>query len=245
MICLFRISRDLFGKASECAILAPSPSCEYDPDMAFEDLRQDYEGAPLHKGDCASDPMDQFQSWMDQAVAAGIEMANAMTLATVDADGAPHARIVLLKDVDARGFVFFTNYQSHKGNELAACNKASLLFWWHAMTRQIRIEGTVEKVSPQESDAYFSTRPRESNLAAIASPQSRPIADRKALEGLIADVKAAATDEELRRPEHWGGYRLRPSKLEFWQGRPDRSHDRIEYSRLTDTGGWSIARLCP
>jgi pyridoxamine 5'-phosphate oxidase len=212
--------------------------------MAFEDLRQDYEGAPLHKADCAADPLAQFESWMDQAVRTGIEMANAMTLATVDADGAPHARIVLLKEVEARGFVFFTNYESHKGDELAANDKASLLFWWHAMSRQIRIEGTTQKVSPQESDAYFRTRPRESNLAAIASPQSREIENRDALEAMIAEVRQARAGEELRRPKHWGGYRLEPTKLEFWQGRPDRSHDRIEY-RLADSGSWSLSRLCP
>jgi pyridoxamine 5'-phosphate oxidase len=217
--------------------------CEYDPDMAFEDLRQDYEGAPFQMADCAPDPVVQFESWMAQAVAAGIEMANAMTLATVDDEGAPHARIVLLKDVDARGFVFFTNYESHKGNELAVCNKASLLFWWHAMTRQVRIEGIVEKVSSEESDAYFRTRPRESNLAAIASPQSRPIENREALETLISDVRQASDGEELQRPAHWGGYRVKPTKLEFWQGRPDRSHDRIQYV-LAD-GGWSLSRLCP
>lgn len=212
--------------------------------MAFDELRQDYEGAPLHKADCSADPVTQFRSWMDQAVASGIEMANAMTIATVDAEGAPHARIVLLKDVDADGFVFFTNYESRKGDQLASCSKASLLFWWHSMTRQVRIEGTTEKVSAAESDEYFHTRPRDSNLAAMASPQSRQIDNRDALETLITDVRERSEGKELQRPAHWGGYRVRPTRLEFWQGRPDRSHDRIEY-RKESSGAWSLVRLCP
>ncbi len=212
--------------------------------MAFDQLRQDYEGAPLHKADCASDPISQFQTWMNDALSAEIEMANGMTLATVDSSGAPHVRIVLLKEVDAQGFVFFTNYESSKAEELAASNKASLLFWWHPLTRQVRIDGTVEKVSAEESDEYFHSRPRESNIAAIASPQSRPVENRKALEAMIGDVRAASEDKELVRPAHWGGYRLKPTLLEFWQGRPDRSHDRIEYRRQGE-GQWSLSRLCP
>ena len=212
--------------------------------MAFDELRQDYEGAPLHKADCAADPLAQFQSWFDQAVASGIEMANAMTIATVDAEGSPHARIVLLKDADADGFVFFTNYESRKGDQLGSCAKASLLFWWHPLTRQIRIEGSTEKISPEESDAYFHTRPRDSNLAAIASPQSRPVESRDALETLISEVRERSEGHELQRPAHWGGYRVRPTRFEFWQGRPDRSHDRIEY-RLESPGAWSLVRLCP
>jgi pyridoxamine 5'-phosphate oxidase len=187
--------------------------------------------------------VDQFHRWFEEAVAANIEMANAMALATVDEEGAPHARMVLLKDADTKGFVFFTNYESHKARDLAACNKASLLFWWHPMTRQIRIEGSVEKVSAAESDAYFRTRPRASNLAAMASPQSRPVESREALEKMIAEV-TAASPAELERPAHWGGYRLAPTLFEFWQGRPDRSHDRIEYRRDA-TGAWSLTRLCP
>ncbi len=212
--------------------------------MAYDELRQDYEGAPLHKGDCNLNPIAQFLGWMEEAVSAEIEMANAMTLATVDAAGAPHARIVLLKEADEQGFVFFTNYQSRKGEELASSNMASLLFWWHPLTRQVRIEGSVEKVSPKESDAYFDTRPRDSNLSAIASPQSRPVADRKALESMIAEVETNSAGATLQRPAHWGGYRLRPTRLEFWQGRPDRSHDRIEYQRSASTG-WTMTRLCP
>jgi pyridoxamine 5'-phosphate oxidase len=212
--------------------------------MAFDELRQDYAGAPFHKVDCAANPIEQFKSWMAEAVAAKIEMANAMTLATVDLSGAPHARIVLLKDVDPGGFVFFTNYQSSKGNDLESNKRASLLFWWHAMTRQVRIEGSVERVSAEESDAYFRTRPRESNLAAIASPQSRPVENREALETLIRDVSVQQEGQVLTRPAYWGGYRLRPALLEFWQGRPDRSHDRIEYE-LEAPGRWSLTRLCP
>lgn len=211
--------------------------------MAYDELRQDYQGAPLHKIDCAGDPTKQFQRWFDQAVAAKVDMANAMTLATVDRDGAPHARIMLLKDVDDAGFVFFTNYESRKGEELASCNKASLLFWWHPLTRQVRVEGTVEKVTAEESDSYFHTRPRDSNLAAMASPQSRPVESREALEKMIADV-AESNPRELQRPAQWGGYRLKPTRFEFWQGRPDRSHDRLEYEKQP-AGTWALTRLCP
>ena len=221
-----------------------SARCEYDPDMAFDELRQDYKGAPFQVTDCAADPIDQFNRWMKAAVTAGIEMANAMTLATVDSACAPHARIVLLKEVREAGFVFFTNYESRKGQELQCNNKASLLFWWHAHSRQIRIEGTVAKVSESESDAYFSARPRGSNLAAIASPQSRPIENRKALEKLIQDVSNEHEGRALSRPKHWGGYCLSPTLMEFWQGRPDRSHDRVEY-QLTGPDHWSLTRLCP
>lgn len=212
--------------------------------MAFDELRQDYDGAPLDKAGCAADPMEQFQHWFQQAMRADIEMANAMTLSTVDTMGAPHARIVLLKDADADGFVFFTNYQSRKGKEMAHSSKASLLFWWHPMSRQIRIDGSVEKVTAQESDDYFKTRPRGSNLAAMSSLQSEAVESRAVLDQRISELTAQTGNAELQRPENWGGYRLKPHCLEFWQGRPDRSHDRIEYCQVGDDK-WSLTRLCP
>lgn len=209
--------------------------------MAFDELRRDYDGAPLVEEQCAPDPAAQFQRWFDQAVAQGLTMPNAMTLATVDAEGAPHARIVLLKELDADGFVFFTNYESRKGQELAANSKAALMFWWQELARQVRIQGKVHKVSAAESDAYFASRPRESNLAAMASDQSRTLESRDVLE---SRMRALDSDADLVRPAHWGGYRLVPESYEFWQGRPDRTHDRLEYRRDND-GAWQITRLYP
>jgi len=209
--------------------------------MAFDELRQDYDGAPLRKADCAADPNAQFRAWFDYAVAAKLDLANAMTLATVDAEGFPHARIVLLKELDAEGFVFFSNYQSRKGEELAACPRAELLFWWKELARQVRISGEIHKVSSEESDAYFDSRPRESNLAAMASEQSRTLESREVLEDRMRSLDTGAA---LCRPAHWGGYRLVPGRFEFWQGRPDRTHDRIEYRQGTQ-GTWQIGRLYP
>ncbi len=209
--------------------------------MAFDELRQDYDGAPLLEGECESDPTKQFRGWFDAAVASGIDLANAMTLATVDAEGMPQARIVLLKEVDEEGFVFFTNYSSRKGEELAASGKAGLMFWWREHARQVRIEGTVHRVSAEVSDAYFATRPRESNLAAIASQQSQVLESRADLERRMREADEAGV---LERPDSWGGYRLVPSRFEFWQGRPDRTHDRLEYFQ-GDAPSWQIRRLFP
>ncbi|MCP4445546.1 MAG: pyridoxamine 5'-phosphate oxidase [Myxococcales bacterium] len=209
--------------------------------MAFDELRKDYSGVPLVEGQCASDPAVQFQHWFDGAMRAKVLLPNAMTLATVDTDGFPQARIVLLKELDDEGFVFFTNYQSRKGDELAANNKASLMFWWEMQARQVRILGEIHKVSEAESDAYFASRPRESNLAAMASDQSRPLESREALE---ARMRSMDTGGELQRPANWGGYRLVPSSYEFWQGRPDRTHDRLEY-RQGEGGSWEATRLYP
>lgn len=212
--------------------------------MAFDDLREDYQGPVLLVEQCDADPCMQFQRWFDEAIAAEIPMANAMTLATVDAGKTPHARIVLLKEFDTRGFVFFSNYESDKGEQLAACPHAALVFWWHPLARQVRIEGSVERISAQESDAYFASRPRASNLVAMASAQSRTIASRKELEDAIDKVTAEAGDAPLRRPDHWGGYRVRAARLEFWQGRPDRSHDRIVYRRDVRES-WTLSRVFP
>ncbi|MBL4636243.1 MAG: pyridoxamine 5'-phosphate oxidase [Kofleriaceae bacterium] len=169
--------------------------------MAFDELREDYNGNALRKEECASDPKEQFQRWFDQALQQKVEMANAMTLATVDAEGAPQVRIVLLKELDSHGFVFYTNYDSAKGKELQANKRVSLLFYWYAMHRQIRIEGVVSKVDGRTSDEYFATRPRESNIAAIASAQSEVLASREELLSQIAAVKERVGNAELIRPK--------------------------------------------
>lgn len=209
--------------------------------MAFDELRQDYDGAPLTEDRCEREPTAQFRIWFDQAIATGMDLANAMTLATVDSSGAPHARIVLLKEVDDEGFVFFTNYESRKGRDLAANERAEIMFWWREQARQVRIQGTVRQVSAEVSDAYFASRPRESNLAAMASDQSRTLESREVLEDRMRSLD---TGEPLVRPENWGGYRLVASRFEFWQGRPDRTHDRLEY-HLKQGGNWQITRLYP
>ena len=204
-------------------------------------LRTEYKREQLDEAAVHPDAIAQFVRWFDAAVAARVPEPTAMTLATV-ADGQPSARIVLLKGVDAAGFVFFTNYDSRKGRELAAAPRAALLFFWPELERQVRIEGDVAKVSAPESDAYFASRPRASQIGAWASPQSRAIADRTVLERSYAEEEARYA-EGVPRPPHWGGYRLRPLTLEFWQGRPSRLHDRIVYRREGDT--WHVQRLAP
>ena len=209
--------------------------------MSVADLRQTYDKGVLLESQAAASPFDQFTLWFDQALAAAVPEPNAMTLATVDASGQPSARTVLIKNFDARGFVFFTNYDSRKGHDLAAEPRASLLFFWQPLERQVRIEGTVEKVSEAESDAYYESRPVGSRLGAWASPQSQPTT-REALEANEQLYRERFGDDPPR-PPHWGGYRLVPHALEFWQGRPSRLHDRLRY-RLTD-GQWVIERLAP
>ncbi len=209
-------------------------------DDHFARLRVEYRGTPLDERDVSADPIEQFQSWLDAAIEAAVPMANAMTLATADASGRPSVRMVLLKGVDAGGFVFFTNYHSRKGRELEANPRAALCLWWEPMHRQVRIEGTVTRVEPAASDEYFASRPRESNLGAIASPQSRVIASRAELE--VAVERAGAADP-LVRPEGWGGYRVEPEVIELWQGRADRLHDRLRYTR--DGDSWRLERLAP
>lgn len=206
-------------------------------------LGEEYTSAPLDPEACDPDPIVQFRAWFQEAVAAQLRSVNAMTLATVDARGRPAARIVLLKEVDDRGFTFFTNYESRKAQDLATHPYAALVLFWEPMHRQVRIEGAVERVAPDESDAYFSSRPRGSQLGAIASPQSRPIPTRAALEALVADVAAGLGDREPARPAHWGGYRVVPDLIEFWQGQPSRLHDRVRYRRID--GGWVRDRLAP
>jgi pyridoxamine 5'-phosphate oxidase len=190
------------------------------------------------------DPLIQFTQWYDEAVAASQPYADAMVLATATTAGVPSARVVLLKGVDPRGLLFFTNYQSRKGRELSANPKVGLVFWWHLLERQVRIDGSVEKVSAAESDAYFTTRPRESQIGAHASRQSENLRSREELETAAAAIEAMYAQGEIPRPGHWGGYRVIPSVIEFWQGRPGRLHDRIRYS-WTKTGLWKIDRLAP
>jgi pyridoxamine 5'-phosphate oxidase len=210
--------------------------------MKIADLRQEYMRETLDEHDVARDPLMQFNRWFDEAVAAKMPMLNSMTLATVAACGQPSARIVLLKGVDARGFVFFTNYASRKGMDLAVNPVAALLFHWVELEREVRIEGRVEQVSARESDDYFASRPLGSRHAAIASPQSQVVPNRAALEESFAAAEKAHGAAPARPPQ-WGGYRVLPSALEFWQGRPNRLHDRVLYTRIGED--WKVERLAP
>ena len=200
-------------------------------------------GEPLDEKRVASDPIEQFNYWFNQAMKTEVMDVNAMGIATADSTGRPANRVVLLKDVDERGFVFFTNYQSQKGKHLAANPRAELLFYWPELSRQVRIYGTVEKVSPEESDAYWRTRPRESQLSAWASPQSEVVSGREVLEARFKALEAQYAGKEIPRPPYWGGYRVVPDELEFWQGRPNRLHDRIRYRKEGEV--WKIERLAP
>ncbi len=206
------------------------------------DLRRDYARETLDERDVARDPIEQFGRWFAEARRAQLTEPNAMVLATSSRAGRPAARTVLLKGFDARGFVFFTNYESRKGAELRDNALASLLFVWLELERQIRIEGTVDKVAAEESDAYYRSRPTDSRLGAWASPQSQVMPDRRAIEERFEEARRQH-GEDPRRPPHWGGYRLVPDCLEFWQGRASRLHDRIQYRR--DASGWVIERLAP
>lgn len=210
--------------------------------MNIADIRKDYKLAALSESDCAASPFAQFEKWFADAVAASLPEPNAMTLATVDAAHRPSTRIVLIKEFDALGPVWFTNYQSRKGRELAGNNFAALQFHWVELERVVRIEGRVEKIDDAESDAYFASRPLDSRIGAWASPQSEAINGRAVLVARAAQF-AAKFLLNPPRPPHWGGYRLVPDRFEFWQGRPSRLHDRIVYSVVD--GAWGIARLAP
>jgi len=189
------------------------------------------------------DPINQFKRWFDDAVASGMKLPETMTLATATPDGTPSARVVLLKSVDTDGFVFYTNYSSAKARDLEANPAAALVFYWSQFDRQVRVQGVVEHVTPEESQAYFRTRPRESQIGAWASPQSEVIENRETLEARVAELEEIYGDREIECPEHWGGYRVKPTRIEFWKGRLGRLHDRIVYER--DGAGWKISRLAP
>jgi pyridoxamine 5'-phosphate oxidase len=197
---------------------------------------------PLDRAMLADDPIAQFAAWWELAERE-VPLADAMTLATVDADGAPDARMVLLKGFDADGFRFFTNQESAKGGQVAASPQAALILYWREVDRQVRIRGSVERLSDEESNAYFATRPRASQLGAWASPQSRPIGDRADLDARLREAEDRFADDEIPRPPHWGGYLVRPAEVEFWQGQVARLHDRFRYSREGEA--WRIERLGP
>jgi pyridoxamine 5'-phosphate oxidase len=190
------------------------------------------------------DPLTLFHRWLNEAITSGIHLAEAMTLATATPDGKPSARLVLLKQADERGFVFFTNYNSRKARELDSNQQAALVFYWPHFERQVRVEGKVERVSAEESDDYFKTRPRESQLGAWASPQSESIASRAQLQARADELSSLYEGQEIPRPEHWGGFRVRAERIEFWKGRTGRLHDRIVYE-VQPGGGWTIGRLAP
>jgi pyridoxamine 5'-phosphate oxidase len=210
--------------------------------MNVAQLRQEYMRAGLSEHDAGIDPLHLFTVWLEEAVQAGLPLPNAMTLATVSPEGAPDARIVLLKGLESGGFAFYTNYASRKARQLAARPAACLVFQWSQLERQVRIEGAVEKVSAAESDAYFASRPLGARLSAWASPQSAAVASRQVLENSMQEAKKRYGDAPPRPPE-WGGYRVMPQRLEFWQGRADRLHDRLLYTHAA--AGWKIERLAP
>jgi pyridoxamine 5'-phosphate oxidase len=211
--------------------------------MSIADLRRDYRSHVLVESEATADPLVQFRQWFDEAIRAELLEPNAMTLATVAPDGSPAARIVLLKGLDDTGFVFFTNYESAKGRQLAHQPRACLLFFWGELERQVRITGQVERLPEEESLAYFRSRPRGSQLGAWASPQSRVIASRDELDAQLTQLEARYADADIPLPPFWGGYRVIPAAVEFWLGRPSRLHDRLLYTRAG--GEWTRVRLAP
>jgi pyridoxamine 5'-phosphate oxidase len=215
----------------------------------LSDLRREYAAGGLDEADLEPDPVAMFRRWMHHAVRAGLYEPNAFVLATVSPDGTPASRIVLLKGLDERGFVFFTNYGSRKGDDLAENPRCALLFPWHQLERQVRVEGTASRLSEAENDAYFASRPRAAQIGAWASPQSEVVPDRAALDTRYAEMAARFGDDPVPRPEHWGGYCVTPEVVEFWQGRLGRMHDRLRYRRATpaatDGAAWVTERLAP
>jgi pyridoxamine 5'-phosphate oxidase len=211
--------------------------------MSLRDRRIQYETAGLERDDLLADPIGQWTQWYEQAAAAGVAEPNAMTISTVDQDGVPDSRVVLARGADERGFVFYSNLTSAKGRQLVGHPVASAVFAWLDLHRQVRVRGTITAVAPAESDAYFASRPRGSQIGAWASPQSQAIADRQALERLVEERTREFEGIEVPRPNFWGGWVLRPQSMEFWQGRPSRLHDRFRYERTSS--GWTITRLAP
>jgi len=212
--------------------------------MSIASIRRDYSLRSLTEADTHPDPIRQFDAWWAEALSSAIDEVNAMTLSTVSAEGRPSARIVLLKGYDDAGFVFYTNYESRKGRELHANPHASLLFFWKELERQVRLEGTCAKVAGAESDNYYASRPEGSRIGAWASPQSREIPSRESLEEAFRGWAERHREQPMDRPPHWGGYRLQPTAIEFWQGRPNRLHDRIRYEWRAEDG-WRRFRLAP
>jgi pyridoxamine 5'-phosphate oxidase len=210
---------------------------------SIADLRKDYTLNGLRKEDVLKNPIDQFKQWFEEALASEVLEPNGMVLSTIGKDGYPHGRVVLLKDVNSLGFSFYTNYLSHKGEELAQNPVASLTFWWPELERQVRILGKVVKVSESESDTYFGVRPRGSQIGAWVSAQSQIIANREILVEKLATLEAQFADQAVPRPAHWGGYRVLPHQIEFWQGRPSRLHDRLCYTY--ELNEWKLERLSP
>ena len=212
--------------------------------ISLADLRQNYTKGGLLKKDVQMNPLQQFRKWFHEAINSEILEPNAMTLATINSEGKPVARIVLLKNLDEQGFIFFTNYQSQKGQNLLDNPWASLVFWWGELERQVRVEGKVAKISESESDQYFYSRPIGSQLGAWASPQSQVIPNRQFLENRLQEFTQQYENKTIPRPENWGGYRVIPNTIEFWQGRQNRLHDRLCY-RLNEEQQWQIDRLAP
>ena len=212
--------------------------------ITISDLRKDYSAQSLSETDVASDPIQQFEKWWEQTLNSQIGEPNAMTVATASCDGLPSARILLLKGFDEKGFVFFTNYKSYKAMQLEENPRACLVFFWKELERQVRIIGLVKKVSEEESDLYFNSRPKASRIGALASPQSQVIENREWIDEKYLELLENYKDADPQRPKHWGGYRVQPIIVEFWQGRPSRLHDRIQYT-LEESGAWKIERLAP
>jgi pyridoxamine 5'-phosphate oxidase len=212
----------------------------------LDEVRRDYRRGELDRQDLLDDPLEQLRRWLDDAVAAALPEPTAATLATVDAHGLPDARVVLVRGSDARGVWWFTNRQSAKGAQLAANSRAAVVLFWEPLERQVRLRGQVELLPDAESDAYFASRPRSSRIGAWASDQSQPVADRDALDAHVAAVQRRFEGvEEVPRPEHWGGYLLRPTSIEFWQGRASRLHDRLRFERSEPDAAWQLERLQP
>ena len=209
----------------------------------LQKLRREYTYARLDEGDVLKDPIEQFRRWFDEALSSGLHEPNAMTIITATPDGRPSGRVVLLKSFDERGFVFHTNYEGRKGRELEANPQCALLFYWGELQRQVRVEGRAGRISEEESDAYFRSRPRGGHIGAWASKQSQPVESREMLEQRVRELEAQYEGREIPRPSFWGGYRVEPETFEFWQGRENRLHDRLLYT--PSDGGWKIERLQP